>query len=96
MALVRHPDRSVGITAAPLRVLIRLAYGVQDQAIVDAPAWMASTRFSIDATPPANAGADAIRQWRCCVRYSRIDSPCGSSRGYGRSASSCCASVRAR
>ena len=55
MALVRHPDGSVRITAAPLRVLIRLAYGVQDQAIVDAPAWMASTRFSIDATPPANA-----------------------------------------
>lgn len=59
MALVRHPDGSVRITAAPLRVLIRLAYGVQDQAIVDAPAWMASARFSIDATPPANAGADA-------------------------------------
>jgi uncharacterized protein (TIGR03435 family) len=58
MALVRHPDGSVRITAAPLRVLIRLAYGVQDDAIVDAPAWMASSRYTIAATPPEDAAAD--------------------------------------
>lgn len=50
MALMRRPDGSVRITAASLRTLIRLAHGVQDHAIVDAPSWAASARFSIEAT----------------------------------------------
>jgi uncharacterized protein (TIGR03435 family) len=39
----------------PLRVLIRNAYGItEDARIVDAPAWIASERFDIVARPPAD------------------------------------------
>jgi uncharacterized protein (TIGR03435 family) len=59
MALVRQADGSVRLTAASLRVLVRLAYGVQDDAIVDAPAWMASVRYTIAATPSRHASPQA-------------------------------------
>jgi uncharacterized protein (TIGR03435 family) len=59
MTLVRDADGSLRLTAATLRVLIRLAYGVQDDAIVDAPAWMASARYTIAAASPGRAAAGA-------------------------------------
>lgn len=59
MTLVRLPDGGVQITAATVQVLTRLAYGVQAHAIVDAPAWMISARYDIDATPAQPAPLEA-------------------------------------
>lgn len=59
MTLVREEDGAVRITGATLQVLLRLAYGVQAPGIVDAPAWAASTRFDIEATPPQPASTEA-------------------------------------
>ena len=59
MTLVRLPDGSVRITAATIQALLRLAYGIQAHAVVDAPAWTATTRYDIRATParPASPAA---------------------------------------
>jgi uncharacterized protein (TIGR03435 family) len=54
-----RPDGHVRITGAPLSRLLRLAYGVQDHAIVAPPAW-ASDRFDITATAAPGSRPDDV------------------------------------
>jgi uncharacterized protein (TIGR03435 family) len=42
----------IAVSNIPLRVLIRLAYGVQDFQIIGGPAWQMSSRFDITAKAP--------------------------------------------
>jgi uncharacterized protein (TIGR03435 family) len=56
------PEGDVGISGASLHRLLRLAYGVQDHAIVSAPAWMTSDRFDITATAAPGSTPEAVRQ----------------------------------
>ena len=41
------PGGRITVVNAPLRLLVRLAYGLQDFQIVDAPGWLNSDRFDI-------------------------------------------------
>jgi uncharacterized protein (TIGR03435 family) len=56
------PEGEVRIAGASLYRLLRLAYGVQDHAIVGAPAWMASDRFDITATAAPGSTPEAVLQ----------------------------------
>lgn len=62
MSMRLLPDGRLRITGASLRRVLRLAYGLQDQAIVGAPAWMNADRFDITATAPPGSTPDAVRQ----------------------------------
>jgi uncharacterized protein (TIGR03435 family) len=61
MTLVREQDGSVRMRAITLETLVRLAYGVQAEAIVDAPAWARTTRFELEATPTAPTSPETTR-----------------------------------
>jgi uncharacterized protein (TIGR03435 family) len=57
-----QPGGRVAMVNVPLRFLIRSAYQIQDDQIVDAPAWIASEHFDVLAKaandfPPPTAGA---------------------------------------
>jgi uncharacterized protein (TIGR03435 family) len=56
------PDGQVRIAGASLHRLLRLAYGVQDHAIVSAPGWMSSDRFDITATAAPGSTPEAVLQ----------------------------------
>jgi uncharacterized protein (TIGR03435 family) len=45
-------------TNLPLRVLVRMAYGVRDFQIVGGPSWLASGKFDIAATAPPGSPVD--------------------------------------
>lgn len=54
------PDGQVRIAGASLHRLLRLSYGLQDHAILDAPAWMRTDRFDIAATAAPDTTPDAV------------------------------------
>ena len=63
------PQGAGGLTATnmPLRLLVRMAYGVQDFQIVGGPSWQMSSKFDITAkaaegTTTSTAGPDAARE----------------------------------
>ena len=61
--VVPEPDGSVHATNAPLVILVRFAYNVEDDQIVGGPGWKLTSRFDITAKaePGADKGADAVR-----------------------------------
>ena len=61
MTLTRDESGSVRMSGVTLETLIRLAYGVQAESIVDAPAWARTTRFDLQATPPAPTSSETTR-----------------------------------
>jgi uncharacterized protein (TIGR03435 family) len=61
-SMVAEPGGRFTARNIPLRLLIRTAYQIQDDQIVDAPGWVTSDRFDIaakaeDAASPADLGA---------------------------------------
>ena len=62
--VVPQPDGSIHASNAPLAILVRFAYNVEDDQILGGPAWKLTARFDITAKPDAGAdkNADAVRQ----------------------------------
>jgi uncharacterized protein (TIGR03435 family) len=56
-SMIGEPGGRFTARNIPLRLLIRTAYQVQDDQIVDGPAWLSSDRFDVIATPEDGAAS---------------------------------------